>query len=410
MTTITNIADYQPATTNADGSFKVANFAGGESRMELSNQWLRRPADQRFTSLDDLAANVKARADETFELKVNTRKLEIAAPEPKKIEDTHKMSIILPDGKEVEPTHWSFNQICGLAKAPAGHYRTLPSQLTSECLNYGLRYNREGEEIKLYAREGKDLRAATGPDYGRIFDHEVVAAVQQVAGNGIGDTRWKVPGVMDWRTMVYDPNTPVTKDTTTLFASDRDVFMFLVDDRNPIVVGKVIDPRTKQLVDDVMFRGFYVRNSETGASALTIATFYLRAICCNRIMWGVEGFEEIQMRHSKLAPARFIEQARPALIELCEKSDVRLIDAVNRAKEAKVAEDKDSALDFLNKRGFSRKAALNIYETVEREESVKPRTVWDFAQGITAVARAIPHQDERVAMEKEAQKLLDKVA
>jgi hypothetical protein len=30
-----------------------------------------------------------------------------------------------------------------------------------------------------------------------------------------------------------------------------------------------------------------------GKSALKIAVFYLRAICCNHIMWGVEGFEEI---------------------------------------------------------------------------------------------------------------------
>ena len=38
---------------------------------------------------------------------------------------------------------------------------------------------------------------------------------------------------------VYDPEVPVTKDTTTLFASDRDIFVFLVDDRNPIEVGKL---------------------------------------------------------------------------------------------------------------------------------------------------------------------------
>lgn len=46
----------------------------------------------------------------------------------------------------------------------------------------------------------------TGPDYGRIFDHELVAAVQRIAGNGTGDTRWKVPGVLDWLTGVYNPS------------------------------------------------------------------------------------------------------------------------------------------------------------------------------------------------------------
>src|SRR3546814_5035953 len=51
-----------------------------------------------------------------------------------------------------------------------------------------------------------ELRAVTGPDYGRIYDHELVEAVQKIAGNGTGDTRWKVPGVLDWSTGVYNPN------------------------------------------------------------------------------------------------------------------------------------------------------------------------------------------------------------
>ena len=60
-----------------------------------------------------------------------------------------------------------------------------------------------------------------GPDYGRIYDHELVRAVQRIAGNGTGDTRWKVPGVLDWSTGVYNPRVDVTHDTTTLYASDR---------------------------------------------------------------------------------------------------------------------------------------------------------------------------------------------
>ncbi len=62
----------------------------------------------------------------------------------------------------------------------------------------------------------------------RIWDHELVAAVIDIAGNGTGDTMWKVPGVLDWATMTHNPFVDITKDTTTLYASDRDVFLFLV--------------------------------------------------------------------------------------------------------------------------------------------------------------------------------------
>jgi hypothetical protein len=107
----------------------------------------------------------------------------------------------------------------------------LPAPLAAINLQYGLTSHR-AELIKTLEVEGGrvELRAVTGPDYGRIYDHELVAAVQRIAGNGTGDTRWKVPGVLDWSTGIYNPRVDITKSTTTLYASDRDVFLFLVDD------------------------------------------------------------------------------------------------------------------------------------------------------------------------------------
>lgn len=385
-------------------TYKVGNFSKGKTITDVQTQWLARPADERFLSLNSLRASVDARRERSLERRVDIRKVEFIAPEPKRIEDTHVMSMGLPGGDVIAPTHWSFGQLSALAKAPAGYLRTLPSQIAADALTYGMRYNRGVDEAKLYSADAS-LLAATGPEYGRIFDSEVVEAVQQVAGNGIGDARWKVPGVLDWATMTYDPNAAITEDTTTLFASDRDVFMFLVDDRNPIEIGKLPsgDP-------DLLFRGFYVTNSEVGRSSLRLAAFYYRAVCANRLIWGVEGFEELTMRHSKLAPARFVEQARPALNSFAEGSVKRLIEGVEKAKAAKVADDKDEMLSFLAGRDFSRKRAVEILEAVEREEGRPARTVWDVAQGITAVARNVPHTDERTDLEREAQKLLDKVA
>jgi hypothetical protein len=87
--------------------------------------------------------------------------------------------------------------------------------------------------------------------------------VQRIAGNSTSDTRWKVPGVLDWSTGIYNPRVDVTRDTTTLYASDRDVFLFLVDDLNPIEAGRLPDGSP-----DLYFRGFYCWNSEVGAKTL----------------------------------------------------------------------------------------------------------------------------------------------
>ncbi len=79
------------------------------------------------------------------------------------------------------------------------------------------------------------------------------------------------------------------------FATEQDIFRFLV-----MVWGRTSTlssalPETGAIEDDLVFRGSYVTQSEVGNRALKIAV-YLRAICCNRIMWGVEGFEEINIQ------------------------------------------------------------------------------------------------------------------
>jgi len=214
----------------------------------------------------------------------------------------------------IAPTHWSFGQLASLVGAPATYLRQLPAPLAAINLQYELTSHR-AELIKtLEVEDGRvELRAVTGPDYGRIYDHELVTAVQRIAGNGTGDTRWKVPGVLDWSTAIYNPHVDITRNTTTLYASDRDVFLFLVDDLNPIEAGRLPDGSS-----DLYFRGFYCWNSEVGAKTLGIASFYLRAVCQNRNLWGVEDFEEITIRHSKFAASRFAHRSGTRAQSVCQ--------------------------------------------------------------------------------------------
>src|SRR6478609_949065 len=86
------------------------------------------------------------------------------------------------------------------------------------------------------------------------------------------------------------------------------IVLFLVDDTNPIEAGRLPDGSP-----DLYFRGFYCWNSEVGSKTLGIASFYLRAVCQNPNLWGVEDFEEITIRHSKYAASRFAHEAAPAL-------------------------------------------------------------------------------------------------
>jgi len=84
---------------------------------------------------------------------------------------------------------------------------------------------------------------------------------------------------------------------------------------------------------------------------------------------------------------------------------------VQAAQSAKIARDDDDRLDFLTKRaGLSGRMAKAAMARHIIEEGKPVASVWDAAQAITAIARDIPHQDQRVMIERKAGALLDKVA
>ncbi|HLG89126.1 MAG TPA: DUF932 domain-containing protein [Alphaproteobacteria bacterium] len=390
-------------TVERTGPFKV-DVSRGERVGRVSSEWFSRPADERYLSLSDLFASVKGRTDRSRTQIVESRAVQVEASR----HDSESLLLALPGRDQpAAPTHWSFGQLCALVGAPSGYLRQLPAPLAGINLQYGLTHHRAEQVKTLEIENGRvELRAVTGPDYGRIYDHELVSAVMRIAGNGTGDTRWKVPGTLDWSSMTYNPHIDITAETTTLYASDRDVFLFLVDDTHPIEAGYLPDGSP-----DLYFRGFYCWNSEVGSKTLGIASFYLRAVCQNRNLWGVEGFEEITIRHSKYAASRFAHEAAPALESFATSSPAPFIAGIKAARERIVARTDDERTEFLTKRaGFGRAESAKIVDTVLREEGRAPESIFDFVQGITAVARGKEHQDSRLEMEQRAKRLLDRAA
>lgn len=382
--------------------FKV-DISRGQRIVRVSSEWFSRPDDERYLSLSDLYGAVKSRAE-----RARTRTVESAAIRVEATRDNaERLALIVPGERQaLAPTHWSYGQLCSLVGAPSSYMRQLPAPLAAINLQHGL-LNHRAEQVKTLATDdGRvELRAVTGPEYGRIWDHELVSAVMNIAGNGTGDTIWKVPGVLDWSTMTHNPFVDITKDTTTLYASDRDVFLFLVDDTHPIEAGRLPNGEP-----DLYFRGFYAWNSEVGSKTLGIASFYLRAVCMNRNLWGVENFEEITIRHSKFAAARFAHEAEPALTSFANSSPAPFIAGIRAARERIVARNDEDRESFLRKRGFSKGETGKIIDTVLQEEGRPPESIFDFVAGITAHARGKAHQDTRLELEGKARKLLESAA
>lgn len=363
--------------------------------MTASRQWASRPSDERFTSLLELdghCQNLKGRSA----ARVMTNRALMAVPVAG---DNEALAIEGPNGVPVVPTNWAFGQLAQRAGAPASYLRELPAPLAADCINYGLRHSREVQEIGVLLHKGENvpatLRAVTGPNYGRVWNADVTRALVRRFGDGItGDFR--VPGE-------FGKAVAVNKDNTTLYASDRDMFVFLADEEHRIEV-----PNRRDGQAGSMARGFFVWNSEVGSGTLGIATFLFDYVCCNRIVWGASDYQEIRVKHTSGAPDRFVEEVAPALERYARSSTDSITKAIADARAARIGDA--AAVDKFLRERFTGRQVESIKAAHMNDEGRPIETLWDAATGATAYARGIMWQDDRVAIERSAGKMLDLAA
>lgn len=359
--------------------------------MQANRQWSTRPSDERFTSLLDMKDHFDVLRSNSRGQMVSTRKLHVAPSD-----DNKGLVLVGPKGHQFAPTNWAFGQLAQRAEAPAGYLRKLPSPVAADCLNYGLQFTRDIEDVGvLYQKDGDDLmlRAVTGPKYGRIWNSDIVSGLVDRFGDGING-RFRVPGE-------FGKAVRVTKENTTLFAGDRDMFVFLADENNRIEV-----PGRRNGQPGSLARGFFVWNSEVGSSTFGIATFLFDYVCCNRIVWGATEYAKFTIRHTVSAPDRWIEEMAPALTSYANSSTHSVTKAIADARTARIDTDVN---EFLAKR-FSKRMVTPLQDIHMVEEGRPIETLWDAATAVTAYARDIRWQDERVALERQAGDLLDLVA
>lgn len=357
--------------------------------MAASRQWASRPADQRFTSLDELVAFTSHQREISRGTVIPSRALSAA---PVEGDDSRRdLMIVGPDGTPAAPTHWAFGQLANQVGAPAGYLRSLPADIAADALNYGI-FKRPVEDTGILLRQngGLELAAVTGPRYGRVWNADIAKALRSRFGDGVtGD--FTVPGE-------FGKAVDVDQNNTTIFASDRDMFVFLADEKNRITV-----PGRRNGQSGTMARGFFVWNSEVGSKTLGIATFLFDYVCCNRIVWGAEGYEEIKIMHFSSASTRWVEELAPAIKSYANKSTASITQAIEKAQQARISGD--NLNDFLRQR-FTRGQAEAIRAVHFAEEERPIESLWDVTVAATAYARGVTHQDDRVDIERKAGQIM----
>ena len=367
------------------------NALSNNTLTAASKQWASRPADERFTSLIDMQNHFDLLRRNSAAKVVPSS---VLTAEPTN-EGSHSGLVVRGSaGTAFAPTHFSFGQLATLAGAPAGYLRTLPAPLAADALNYGLKHARSAEDVGLLLTRDGQLRAATGPRYGRIWNADIVRGLVRNFGDGVNDSDWRVPGE-------FGKAVAVTKANTTLYAGDRDMFVFLADEKNRIEL-----PNRRNGETGLLARGFFVWNSEVGSSTFGISTFLFDYVCKNRIVWGAENVKTVKLRHTSGAPERFLQEVAPALQSYANSSAASLLAGIEAARAKRIASTQGEVAEFLAKR-FSKRMSESMQTAHLLEEGRPVETLWDAATAITAVARSVEWQDERVKLERAAGELID---
>lgn len=351
------------------------------------NQWANRPADQKFKTLEDLYTVTRGYADNAREKEVAWRDLRTEA-----VGDD--LALVGKAGVPARLTHFAFGQIAAKIGAPASYLRTLPSTLSAQNLNHGLkRVEQGGNAAKLLFHSNGDLvlRAATSDQYARIWNYEVVERLI-----GVSSKFNLVPAKSTFRT--FDAN-----ENPALYASDHDLFAFLMSAERQITGP----------LGESLYRGVITVNSEVGAGSLKILGFMFREICGNHIIWGAQEIAEVRLAHR----GNIRERWSGAVVEMrkyldgAESLDTAKFESVTR----EIAASKDDVLDTifgLRKNlpaGTTRTLIESGFDAVVPEEDGAANTVWGLAQGLTRYSQTIPYADDRQFVDRVAGKVLDLV-
>lgn len=358
-----------------------------------SRQWATRPDDQRFLTLPDLQASVEKRKNESWTATPAVSDLRMIATEDNDL----RVEVYDPtqgQKRELIPTNHSFSQLSAYAKAPASYMRQLPAQLAAINIQWGLEHNPQREESLMLAQSNGEhsLRAMTSTSYGRIWDLDIVKRVRKLVDNSGGE--WQIPAAS------YATTNP--KRATTLYASDRDIFIFLVNPNSYVEVGGTR-----------LFRGFFTWNSEVGAATFGLTTFLYEYVCDNRNIWGATDVRELRIRHTGGAPERFQYEGAKYLNKYAQESTAGLAEAIKAAQNKDLHSEINTKAgntveSWLQKRGFTKAQAKGTVDTATAERG-QARSLWDIMYGATAYARTIPHTNDRIDLESRAGKLMDLV-
>lgn len=377
-------------------------------------QWMKRPADERFWSIEEAMAETRKYYEDAIEKEVPYDRLRVRA-----VDDEIRLDSVYPGIPNARFSNYAFGQLCrrGTPSAPPSYLRQLPATLAAQNLNHSLKAKGDHNEKQAnllihHVNGGGDhlLRATVSDAYSRLWNYELFGRL-----NGL-DAGWKVPP------SEAVPGDPRRRQATAadlmesssiregdwispggIYASDHDMFVFMVNDERRIT--------------DELSRGFFLWNSEVGDKSFGFCSFLFNHSCANHIIYKANNVIEVRIRHVGRVRNRAFSRLMMEVRKYADSSVSDELATIEKAKQISLGKSKEEVVSVLL--GISKKKRIDLTRPVLNsaygiaEEYTdrygNPNSLWASVNGITQYSQSVPYADTRTNLDRAAGKLLTMV-
>ena len=327
-----------------------------------------RSPDERFASLADLIQHCKEEKEKSVDLWKPPSEIGVQVSG-----DTIELSL---DDGTYRPNNWSFSQLCGLAGVSTSTVNKVSAGTAVKVFEDTL--PRNSKPLQVHTMNDR-LRSIHGTGYTRLYNSEMLALVQECAGD-------------------FQPPQEGLDGATGLYCGEQDCFAFLIDPMG-----------WTEINNEAFAPGFFIWNSEVGRRTVGVQTFWFQAICQNHIVWDAVEVVEYTRKHTanvhdSLDPIREIIQ------NLVSKRDARrdgFMKVVQKAMGEALGKDVEEVLKMLQKHGIPKSAAKEATEMAQKQGAF---TIFSLVHALTQMAGRISNAGDRTHADEQASRLLSLVA
>lgn len=389
-----------------------------ETLFTAFRQWAERPPDERFWTMEEMRSACHRYYGRAAQAEVQANELRVEAR-------GDDLRLLGKQGVPSQLSHFAFGQMCSRARAPAAYVRELPATLAAQNLNHGLKHVDPAARANLLLHRHEDglgltLRAALSGRYERVWNWEFIDKLADVLGGSWrpppgrpapgGDARARPATEEDCLKrrgahLSVRPGDMI--GPCGLYASDKDMFAFLIDEEHVITDG----------TPDGLIRGLMFWNSEVGDKKIGGLAFLFKAVCGNHIVMGANGVLQWGTAHVGAARSKAWRQLDTLARTYAQSSVAEEAGQIAKARNMELGKDKEATVkrlaDYAARRRISGITGERLNAAWDRAEEhedwygTTPNTAWGMVQGLTENARSAKHTDARVQVERAAGRIME---